>query len=309
MARDRNRFEGYDFRPRNEEERLFCRSFDAIFDTDDGIRGFSRTAVPVKEAVRQFFDRVEAKGDEGYRLAGQLLREELENRCASRTLFSQVLTCMARRFVDEQSPRTYVDAQGKVRPMFMESRVHHAGRVLASMLRRPDSRQPEDDRVVPALIAWCEDMETGIVEGGVTVLERQETSIIRGALFASSVDHRIASSFWDAAFAAKRFPWRIFSDPCRSERGVIYSPQQARVMGMIVGLASEPAVRRIAGQMVEHATHRRDEVRSKDLLPYDATVPATPAERQAGFDAVVANIADPGRRALVRELLRPAFQR
>lgn len=311
MSRDRSKFNGHDFKPRTEEERTFCRQFDFIFDTDAVELGSLRRPLPVAESVRQLFDRVEAKGDEGYRLAARLLREEIENRNASRTLLSQVLTSISRRLVDDEpTRRIYVDAKGRRCPLYPESRIHHVGRVLAHLIVPPPKTDPKDDRVVPEIVVWCENMETGIADkDGSTLLERQETSVIRGSLFSSAIDHRRTAWFWELAFAAKRFPWRIFSDPCRSEGGTIFSTNQCHVISTILGHAPEATARKIAGQVVDCAVHKRVQAQATGLLPYDVTVPASYEERHAACLAIAGGIDVPERRALVREMFAMVLQR
>ena len=288
--------------PRTEEEMVFCRMFDAMFENaEEHARKSMRDCRPLQQSARAFYDIVLVKGEEGSALAALLLRDELDGGCPGERRFAEVMTHFARHYLEDEPRRNYDDVSGTKRPLYFESRIHHVGRIVAKLAVPPKAKKPRvDDRMPAALVAWCEYM------GGI----EEETAVIRGALFSPSIDQRLLAAFWERAMASDRFPMRMFSDPCRSEKGVQFSSLHAKTIARIFSVVPEPVMRRIATHMVAHATHKRALVVPEGAeASHDVTVPATADERRKAFQTICDEVDDPIPRAIAEQLFAPILAR
>jgi hypothetical protein len=171
------------------------------------------------------------------------------------------------------------------------------------------------------IVDWAEDLAE----------DHAPLTIVSGTVFAAFFDQRdacanvhrregkryrtVRPSFWDMAAASDRFPLSIFSTPCASADGIIFSSNRRFVIGAILAHAFEPTMRRIAAHIATHATQKfvwtrivddneqKGEERYKDVL-----VEATDQERLMVLKDLHGSVDAPqSRRALVAAALGIAF--
>lgn len=248
------------------------------------------------QAVRGFYGTL-TSSDKMLDFASYTLAEWILTPGVRRQSQSLVLTLLVRSAVDDQPPTCQI----------REGQVSQMARVIAGMV----PRLPISEMRVFA--AWAADMARG--EPG--HYEVQPVAVMRGVLFSQAVvksfEAARASEFWTHAVEEPDFPWSIFSDPCRADRGLILTEFHRATVAMILGIAPESAVRRIVAQMSEHARFRRIEVRGKDGCGGDClneeVVPVDPSDRVRLFREISSAVTDAhhkGRRALVSDLFGQA---
>ena len=229
MAPRKRTFESGGFIPKDERERVLCRQFDQMFDGGArATRGQDRDSLAIVEAVRCFMNSMTPMGDKGYLLFAQLFAEEVEGFHPDRAVCSGILTAVARTHTDE----------GKI---LRESRIHHIGRAISSILELSNSK-PGASQLIRTLVEWAEDMG-----------KTEPTSVIRGSFLAPYINQKQAAAFWGEALDCRGFPWRMFSDPCRSESGVIFTAHHMSAIASVLSHAPEAAAKRICLEIMENA--------------------------------------------------------
>lgn len=248
------------------------------------------------QAVRGFYGTL-TSSDKMLDFASFTLAEWILTPGIRRPAQSLILTLLVRSAVDEQPPTCQI----------REGQVSQMARVIAGMV----PRLPVSEMRVFA--AWAADMARG--EPG--HYEAQPVAVMRGVLFSQtmvrSFDAVRASEFWTRAVEEPDFPWHIFSDPCRADRGMILTEFHRATVAMILSIAPESAVRRVVAQMAEHARYRRMEVRGKDGCGGDClneeVVPVESIDRVRLFQEIASAVTDAhhkGRRAFVSDLFGQA---
>jgi hypothetical protein len=268
--------------PGTIEERRIFRSLDHVFDLEcvDASSGTFRFVGT--HAVQEFFASVGRLGDKGYVLGATWFAERVRNKEVPRAARAHMLTRFALALRDMDSPDE--------RRAFRESEVAHAGRFVAAFVHE----------LPVVVLEWAEDAGTGIPTHG---FAQQPTAVIRGVLLSPGFDHRKAVDFWRMSAASKCFPDRIFSDPCRSEDGSIFSSWHARAFSLIFTHAPVEAVVRFVAHMREHAVRKASKLHNPATDTWaDEFVPATENERLSLFRSIAGGIELPERRDFVTGL-------
>lgn len=240
-------------------------------------------------AIGELFDLMMRGGDDGYGAAAALFA------CRA----CDVERPVRARFMT-QLARTLHELHGREKGEVRESEVAHFSRFVNALLAKPAVKS-RDDRMDGVVLAWVEDMNSADAEND---LEPQPTAVIRGVLFAPTFDHRQAFGFWERASRSERFPLRIFSDPCPSEDGAIFSSYHVRAFGLFFAVAPEGAVARFAAHLRDNATAKK--VRDWDDAARTwatSSVPASLAERQGIWNGIAGYIDGEQRRERVQSIL------
>lgn len=234
-------------------------------------------------SLHQFFDLMQRMGDEGYLLGAAIFAQRVDKGDTERAVRSHLLTRLARMLFDLDYPHH--------RRIIRESEVAHMGRFVNPLIER-----------LPEMhIEWAEDMNA---DDPLRDQSRQPTAVIRGVFLSPCLDQRRTEKFWEMASASERFPRRIFSDPCRSEDGAIFSSYQQRAFALVFSYAPEPAVVRFVTHMREHAKTKWLKCFTEGTDTWDDyELPAEETERKNAFINIAGGIAEAGRRAKVTDLL------
>lgn len=244
--------------------------------TDQGVR----IVFAHERAMQEFFDCIVRMGDAGHVTGATVFTDQVREKDPGREVRAALLTRFARVFYDTE--------YGADRRPIRESEVAHAGRFVNAVV----AEMPQTH------LEWAEDMGDGCPECG---LEPQPTAVIRGVFLSPALDQRKAAEFWKLAAASKRFPLRIFSDPCGSEEGAIFSSWHMRAFALVFTNAPEAAVERFAAHMREHAVAKMLKV-FVSAKWVDKPAPATATDRKNVFDAISSNIEIAARRTFARGL-------
>lgn len=227
------------------------------------------------EAMMRYDDRGYAAGAKFF--MGAVVETGLE-----RAVCSNLLTKMAGSHHDQLN-------NGHDAPVF-EREVSFFGRFV----RHLQQELPQN------VIDWTEDLNT---DDPWHDLKSQTTEFIRGVLFSPAIEQRRCLSFWEGAARAKRFPLRIFSDPCDARDGVIFSSYHSRVIGAVFSLVSSIALERLVCHMRECATHKFFLRSVGDGKWERLRVAVMEHERLAVFKSIVSHIDSVSRQQEVAELL------
>lgn len=268
--------------PATVEERRILRSLDHAFDLEPVTKEGDERRYVGTRAVQELFDALVRMGDKGYAHGAMLFARRCRDREIPRAARAHMLTRLALALRDADAPNARITLR--------ESEVAHAGRFVSAFVRQ-----------LPVIVLeWAEDAGDGDALSG---LEPQPTAVIRGVLLSPSFDHREAIEFWRLSAASKRFPIRVFSDPCRSEDGTVFSSWHLRAFSLVFTYAPMEAVTRFIAHMREYAvrkTAKRLNVATGTW--FEEFVPATENDRTSAFRSIAGSIEPPGRRDLVTEL-------
>lgn len=268
--------------PATPEERRILRSLDHAFDLELVTKDGEERRYVGTRAVLDLFDALVRMGDRGHVKGATLFANRCREREIPRAARAHMLTRFALALRDADTPNA--------RTTLRESEVAHAGRFVSSFVRE----------LPVVVLEWAEDANDGDVNSG---LEPQPTAVIRGVLLSPSFDHREAVEFWRMSAASARFPVRIFSDPCRSEEGTVFSSWHLRAFSLLFTHAPMEAVTRFIAHMREHAV-RKTAKRLNEATGtwFEEFVPATENDRSCAFRSIAGSIEPPERRNLVTEL-------
>lgn len=250
-----------------------------------------------KSAMMQLFEAMTSKEDM-LCYGASLIAAWLE-RDPPREQRSMFLTLLARGNLDD-----IVGKKGTVR----ERQVAQMARVVATIVSRVPARN------IGVFAEWAADMSVAVPD----TYDVQPVAVIRGVLFftdvVSAFDVERAMVFWDRAIKKRtdkepEFPWRVFSHPCRADRGIILTEYHMKAVGKMLTVAPDYAVDRIAQQMLQHAKYKNVDVPGTDDLggsrrAQEPTL-ATDAERRQMFLCIRSDVSDVihvGRRARVDNL-------
>lgn len=279
----------YDITP---EQRRVEKSLTDLVAALDGDGKKQPVASAHRSAVHAFYDEV-TRDEALLAFGGNVLAEALAAPELDRAHRSLLLTLVARASLEDMRPGESV----------RERQLSQMARLIAGAA----SILPSEEMRV--FVEWAADMATGH-KGS---YEPQPVSVIRGILFArpmvKAFDIDKAKAFWTQAIAEPKFPWHIFSEPCRADRGGTLTEFHVATIVMILGIAPEPAVRRIVTQMAENFTTRRVEAQGRDARGgkclVDETEPFPIEERRRMFVGIARSVTDAhhaGRRTLVSDL-------
>lgn len=268
--------------PATFEERRILRNLDHAFDLEPVDPSGERHRFVGGRAVQELFDAFVRMGDKGYAYGATIFARRCHEREIPRAARAHMLTRFALGLRDADAP----DERRAIR----ESEVAHAGRFLSGFVR-----------ALPVVVLeWAEDAGDGDERTG---LAAQPTAVIRGVLLSPSFDHREAAEFWRQSAASKRFPVRIFSSPCRSEDGAVFSSWHVRAFSLVFSHAPIEAVTRFVTHMREHAVHKRHKFyRERSGTWHEGLSRATENERHCVFRSIAGSIENAARRDYVTGL-------
>jgi hypothetical protein len=268
--------------PATFEERRILRSLDHAFDLEPVGKDGERRRFAGGRAVQELFDALVRMGDKGYAYGASLFLRRTRDRDIPRVARAHMLTRFALGLRDADAPNE--------RRAIRESEVAHAGRFFAGFVRE----------LPVVVLEWAEDAGEGDERSG---LEPQPTAVIRGVLLSPSFDQREAVEFWRMSAASKRFPERIFSDPCRSEDGAIFSSWHMRAFAIVFTIAPIEAVTRFVTRMRTNALYKMAKTLHVASGTWnDEVVPATENERLGTFRSIAGGIENAARRDYVTGL-------
>lgn len=242
------------------------------------VEGVRKIVFEDRYALYRFHDAMMRQGDDGFALGAQVFLHHTDR--MERPVRSIVLTLLARNLSwHDPAPKDP-----------SESSVAHFAIFVNAVAERSPRR----------ILQWVEDMETGLSSG----LERQPTAVIRGILLAPSINHKQAFGFWKLAAVSRRFPCRIFFDPCRADEGTPFSAYHLRAFGTLLAFAPPEILPHVCGHLRLAAIAGLVEARD-DAGIRIAPKPLSAAEAGRVLRAIAGHIAEAGRRAEVEALLLP----
>lgn len=250
--------------------------------TDDETRIGARKLVFVNGDFRihDYHALMIAGDDRGFVLGAEVFRAVMAEQRVEPVVQSHLLTRLA---------RSLYDYLGSGFEPIRESQVSWFGRFVKNLIVGNEAM----------FLAWAESMN---VEDPYNGFEPQPTAVIRGALFAPALNQAECAPFWELAAQSETFPMRVFSDPCSSREGCIFSGYHRRVLTAILSAVSDDAARKIAAHIREQAVHRS--IGSyEDGAWTERLALASDRDRKAVFDIIAQSIDNLARRDAVSQEL------